>query len=171
MKFRNLYDSEVEMVAKIHGDVVQQLLSKNIRQWMNSIPIHVFKERQEKNENFGLFDDGDNLLCYASISIKNHPSEWQDALAEFENRLYWLSSVFVNPLRKEERAGEIILNSCFAHLKCLGAKKIALDCVINNGFLVSYYEKFGFSLLDIKDVKYRSGEFKMALMIKDIENG
>ena len=171
MKFRKLYNDEIEGVVEVHRNVVQLLLSKNIRQWMNPIPLNTFQERQKKGENFGLFDDEGNFLAYASILIKDNPQEWKASLDGFGARLYWLSSLFSNPLLKKHKVGTALLENCFLYLKSIGADKVILDCVVNEGFLINYYKGFGFSVLDEKVVKYRSGDFRMALMKKDIKDG
>lgn len=168
MKLRLLFDEEVEEVSEVHKRVVDLLLSKNIKQWMNPIPFKVFWDRQTRNENFGLFDEHGNFLAYACISQKEHPIEWEESLSEHWGAMYWLSSVFVNPDHKQTGLGEQLLEACFNFLKSRNVRTIFLDCVINEGFLVNYYKRFGFSLLDEKYVRYRSGEFKMALMKKNI---
>ncbi|MBS5908495.1 MAG: hypothetical protein KIC84_14870, partial [Dysgonomonas mossii] len=55
------------------------------------------------------------------------------------------------------------------YLKENSVKELYLDCVINDGFLVNYYEGLGFTKIAETLASYRSGHFLVALMKKEIK--
>lgn len=168
MEFRRLKDHELEEAYSLHCRLVEQMLSKGIRQWLRPMAKKKFEERQERGENYGLFSEGIMKVLLSLVRRRDY-HEWDDLFPDKET--IWLNTVSVNPENKEKGLGKVAVEKAMEFLERQGEKNLYLDCVINDGFLVRYYKTLGFDLETEKRVTYRSGTFDMALMKKRLGTG
>lgn len=165
IEFRKIDDSELEVAYRLHCRVVEQMLAKGIRQWLRPIDKYKLEERQKKGENFGLFIDG-RLLVFLSLVHRTEYFEWESRMQG--NESIWLNTVSVEPNSSNKGLGKSAILKAIEYLESKDVKELYLDCVINDGFLVNYYQTIGFTLLSEATVTYRTGTFRLALMKKII---
>jgi|GEM_PF-1886423 len=165
MIFRRIEDFELDFAYELHCEVVDYLLKKGIKQWLRPIDKNKLKERQLRKENFGLFIN-EKLEVFLSITKRKKNFEWDYILGNKET--VWLNSVSVNIHNKNKGLGKLAILKAIEYLQYFKIQEVYLDCVINEGFLVTYYKNLGFELLSETSVTYKSGSFKLALMKKNI---
>lgn len=164
-EFRNIRGYELENAYKIHCDLVEKMLNKGIRQWLRPIDYEKLVDRQKKGENYGLFIN-DELAVFLSITQRYDYHEWSYIMKE--PGTYWLNTVSVNINNREKGLGRLAIAYVFEYFKKMNISELYLDCVINDGFLVNYYESLGFEVLSETVAEYRSGVFSLALMRKKL---
>lgn len=165
--FRNIKEQELTTAYELHCKLVKHMLQKGIRQWLTPIKKQKIIERQSKNENFGLFDEKNEIKVFLSLISRSDYNEWNDYITDANS--IWLSTLSINIFNSEKGLGKIAVQHAIDYLKNNSVKKLYLDCVINDGFLVNYYERLGFIKIAETIATYKSGIFHLALMKKDIK--
>ncbi|MDH5828677.1 GNAT family N-acetyltransferase [Sphingobacterium faecium] len=160
--FRHVSDEELKDAHAIHAKLVESMLKKGIHQWLYPIPYEKLVERQNKKENYGLFI-GNRLTVFLSLIVRFDYHEWSHVL--IQPGTYWLNTVSVNVENKQKGLGKLaILMAIRFLLKETGVHELYLDCVVNDGFLVNYYQDLGFEIVSETTAEYKSGTFHLALM-------
>lgn len=165
--FRKIYNGELSIAYNLHCNLVERMLQKGIRQWLQPIDIQKLIDRQTKGENFGLFDKENEMKVFLSLTKRSDYHEWKSFLTLSSS--IWLNTVSVNTNNIEKGLGKIAIQYALKYLKENSVKELYLDCVINDGFLVNYYEGLGFTKIAETLASYRSGHFLVALMKKEIK--
>lgn len=164
--FRKLDDSELLDAYTLHCKLVEKMLLKGIRQWLNPIDKEKLIIRQKRCENFGLYDEKNSMKVFLSLVKRTDYHEWAGLIKDKET--IWLNTVSVNINNEQRGLGKIAIEHACDYLKSLCVKELFLDCVINDGFLVNYYSDLGFEVISKQTVEYRSGVFHVALMKKTL---
>jgi N-acetylglutamate synthase-like GNAT family acetyltransferase len=164
--FRKINDDEFESAYKIHCDLVKNMLERGIKQWLRPIDKSKLLVRQEKNENFGLFNQKNEIKVFLSLIERMDYHEWQDWFTDVPT--IWLNTVSVNINNSEKGLGKLAIEKALYYMQQNGITELYLDCVFGNGFLVKYYQSLGFSIIGETRAQYRSGTFDLVLMKKDI---
>lgn len=165
--FRNIKDDELSIAYDLHCELVEQMLQKGIRQWLRPIDKQKLIERQSRGENYGLFDENNELKVFLSLVKRSEYYEWSNWISS--NSTIWLNTVSVNVHNKEKGLGKKAILYAIKFLKDNSINELYLDCVINDGFLIKYYTELGFEKIGETHAKYKSGEFLVALMKRKIE--
>jgi len=158
---RELTTDEVDSGYDVYLKTFDWLNKKGFRQWLVPLPRVVYEHRQARGQNFGLFND-DTLAVILSL-VRERPSHWKEKLGEEE--LWWLSTLATLPNFRGKKLGEKAVTEALSMLHIKGVDEVYLDCVDEDDFLPSYYQKFGFRVLARKNITYPSGHaFPMVLM-------
>lgn len=166
MLFKNVTTNQIEQAYKILCNRIDELIQKGTGQYIAYYPTkEIYSERNIKNENWCLIKD-ETILGIVSLSKNKMPQEWNEVTST--DSFYWLSSLFIDPKAKGNKYGEVILNKCVEEAKHEGIKEILLDCYLNSGFLVPYYEKNGFIKIAEKEFIYGKRIFTAALMKREV---
>lgn len=138
------------------------MLKKGIRQWLKPIDEQKLIARQQKGENYGLFDESSELKVFLSLVKRNEYHEWSNWISL--ESTFWINTISVNIENKEKGLGKLAILQAIEYLRGNSVSVIYLDCVVNEGFLVKYYIALGFELVAETIATYRSGDFHVALM-------
>ncbi len=165
--FRNIKEDELADAYELHCKLVEHMLQKGIRQWLRPIDKQKLIDRQLKGENFGLFDENNDLKVFLSLVERSDYHEWSNWISL--DKTIWLNTVSVNINNKGTGLGKLAILYAIQYLKENAVNELYLDCVINDGFLLRYYSELGFEKIGETHAKYRSGEFLVALMKRTIK--
>jgi GNAT superfamily N-acetyltransferase len=144
------------------------LQSKGIEQYIQPYPpFDVYKVRQIKGQNFGLYING-NLSALVTL-VHSFPEEWSEIKPD--NKYLWISSLFSSKEIRGQNISKILMDKVEDYAKSLSIDTLILDCYINETeFLVKYYQKLGFTEKLRKEIMYPNHRFPAALMFKNIED-
>jgi GNAT superfamily N-acetyltransferase len=159
---RQLNDSEEDNGYQAIIDTVAWLQSKNIKQWENPLPRHIYAERQRNKENHGFFLNG-NLIAIMSI-LTEVPEYWRDIVND--GNTMWLSTLAVVNVYRGKNYGKLSVIHALQYVKSKGIKILCLDCT-PGGYLESFYSDLGFQSVCERTVSSRHGlnlNFKVVLM-------
>lgn len=166
MVFKNVDTDQIDQAYKILCAGIDELIRKGTGQYVCYYPAkEIYIERNTRKENWCLVRNN-RITGIVSLTADVLPQEWKDVYSA--GSFYRLSSFFVDPAEKGNGYGKVILNECVKKAKRGGIKEILLDCYMNSGFLVPYYEKNGFSKIAEKEFVYGNRKFSAALMRKEI---
>jgi GNAT superfamily N-acetyltransferase len=138
--FRNINDSELNQAYSIICETVEWLNSKEIKQWIGPIPIEIYKKRQIKNENYGLFHDG--ILKVVLSIVFESISMWNDQIGNDKN--WWIHTLATSNHYRGKNFGRIGIQKAIKYLLDKSVEVFYLDCIEGNGFLPEFYRKLGF---------------------------
>ena len=159
--FRRLEDSDVAAAVAILDAASQWLLARGIRQWTTAYPPELYRQSQDRSENFGLFD---NSRLVAVVTLTGAPPEWDAELAGVDVR--WLTKLAVAPDCHGRGLGRLMAEHALGQLRQEGASHAWLDC--RNGPLVAFYESLGFARVTAKVVEFPDVTLELVLMKKDL---
>jgi GNAT superfamily N-acetyltransferase len=161
-----LKDEDLEKAYSIICWRVDYLQSKGIMQYVAPYPpFEVFKERQDKGQNFGLYAFG-KLTVIVSL-IRAFPEEWRDISSE--DNCLWICSLFTSNVSKGQNLGRVMLEKIEDYAQSISIESLILDCFINdNEFLIKYYKETGFEEILRKEVVYPNRKFMAAFMKKKL---
>lgn len=165
-EFRRIKDNELDAAYNIHCSLVEDMLNRGIKQWLRPIDKTKLLNRQEKKENYGLFNKENKLMVFLSLIERLDYHEWKGWFTNAPT--IWLNTVSVNIHNSEKGLGKLAIEKAIIYLQQKGIKELYLDCVIGDGFLVKYYQNLGFSIIGETRAQYRSGVFDLVLMKKSL---
>ncbi|MEP7290150.1 MAG: GNAT family N-acetyltransferase [Chloroflexota bacterium] len=160
--FRRLKISELDDAYAILTEVAAWLLSKGIRQWAQPLPREIYKQRQQRGENYGLFVDGE-LATVVSL-LEYRPEYWSQLLPE--TNFKWLATLASSRNYSGQKLGELAMLEAEHFLTQEGLGNIYLDCVYNDGMLPRFYSLLGYKEVARKDLVFDWGTFDSVLMCK-----
>ena len=164
--FKKLKDSDIDLAYDLHCELVNDMLNRGIKQWLRPIDKCKVLARQEKNENYGLFNQKGVLKVFLSLVARSDYHEW-DAWFTIKPTT-WLNTVSVNINNSKKGLGQVAIKEACSYLKGEGEEELYLDCVVGDGFLINYYQKLGFVIIGETRATYRSGTFDLVLMKKSL---
>ena len=165
IQFRNLNNDEIDEAYRIVSERTEWLNSKKIRQWIAVLPKDILFQRQNKNENYGLFVDS-SMAVFLSL-VKEINEDWIDVVGNAEE--YWLYTLCSAKAYSGNSYGVYAMNKVIEKMKDLKIKSLYLDCVSGNGFLENFYNNLGFATISKKEFSYQGvGIFDMVLMKHEI---
>ncbi len=160
--FRPLEISELDDAYAIIEEVTRWLLRKRVRQWLEPLPYELYRERQQRGDNFGLLIDG-KLAAVVSL-LDDRPAYWDDYLPE--TGFKWLTTLASSRRYKGQGLGQIVIEKAGQYLTHAGIDEIYLDCVYGEGILPQYYDLLGFDQLARKEIEFPHGILDSMLMRK-----
>jgi GNAT superfamily N-acetyltransferase len=135
-------------------------MSKGIRQWTTAYPKEHYLACHEKGWNYGLISGGEvAVIMTLSCEI---PVEWADRFQLAP--VWWLSKLATAPGHHGLGLGACAVRHAIGAASNQGADRLCLDCVVGQGFLVDFYRRLGFDVIDRRDVHFATGLFDMVLM-------
>jgi ribosomal protein S18 acetylase RimI-like enzyme len=168
MYFTKVNNAQIDKAYKILSDRIDELISMNTGQYIAYYPSkEIYISRNENNENWCLLNiKNDDIIGIVSITNNKFPDEWNEYATQ--ESFYWINSLFISPNYKGNKYGEKILEECIKKGKNELVNEIYLDCYMDSGFLVPYYERNGFSKIAEKEFIYGIRKFNAALMKMEI---
>ncbi len=143
--FRRLEDSELDEAHAIVAAATEWLNNRGIVQWTRVMPREMYMERQERGENYGLFEPG----LSAVMTLKEQaPEYWRDR--EYEKPFLWLSTLASR--RDVPGSGGRALEAAVDFTARSGFASLYLDCVDRDDALPSFYRRAGFEQLERREV-------------------
>jgi ribosomal protein S18 acetylase RimI-like enzyme len=158
--FRRLCADEFDDAHGILVSAAEWLVGMGIRQWTTAYPREVYLTYQQQGCNYGLEVDGE-LAVVVTLS-RQSPPEWADRFGP--NPIWWLSKLATAPDFRGRGLGILAVRHAIHQLSDQHADGLYLDCVQGNGFLIDFYERLGFQVVDRRPVPYSTGLFDMVLM-------
>src|SRR5690606_29900182 len=115
--FRKINDSELEDAYILHCKLVEKMLLKGIRQWLNPIDKEKLIDRQKRCENFGFYDEKNVMKVFLSLVKRTDYHEWGGLFKDEET--IWLNTVSVNINNEEKGLGKTAIEHACDYLKSL----------------------------------------------------
>ena len=151
--FRNINDSELDQAYNIVCETVEWLQSKNIKQWIGPIPFEIYKKRQIKKENYGLFHDG--ILKVVVSIVFESISMWNDKIGSDKN--WWIHTLATSNQYRGKKFGRILIQKAIKYLVAQNIENFYLDCMYGNGFLPNFYRWLGFQQILSRKIAIEKG--------------
>ncbi len=160
--FRRLKADEFESAYAILAEVTAWLLSKGVRQWLQTFPREMYAERHTRGENYGLFVHGE-LAAVVSL-LDERPDYWDAELPE--GGIRWLATLAAARKFSGQKLGELAMSEAEHFLAQEGVDDVYLDCVYGNGRLPQFYASLGYKDVARKELVFPWGTFDSVLMRK-----
>ncbi len=160
MELRPLRTEEFEAAHQILIGAAEWLTAKGIRQWTTAYPRDLYREHQAKGSNYGLIEGG-QLAAILTLTCEVSDT-WADCLGA--TPAWFLSKLATAPSHRGRGVGAHAVRQAMAVVAAHGATRLYLDCVSGTGFLVTFYQRLGFSQIDRREVHFPGGSFDMVLM-------
>ncbi len=145
MTFRQLDDGELITAHGIIAAATEWLNSRGIVQWRRVLPWDTYLERQQRGENYGLFEP--DLTAVVTLAARV-PDYWNDL--GFERPFLWLSTLA--SVRTARGAGIRAVAAAVDYAAQTGCASLYLDCVDRDDALPSLYRGAGFALRERREV-------------------
>jgi GNAT superfamily N-acetyltransferase len=163
--FRQLSQSEGDLGYEIYLAAFNWLNTNGIRQWLVPLRRSDYEDRQECEENYGLFI-GDELAVIVSLT-QRIPNEWADVLSK--KQIWWMQTLVTAQNFRGKNLGKFTMQMIETYLAGQKICELYLDCVDVAGFLPAFYSDLSFVKIKQRNITYPSGNtFLMVLMKKDL---
>ncbi len=157
---RKLKDSEIHHGLSLLHDNLQWLEERGIRQWSGDFINKSYPEYQKMGENF-VFECENQIVAVLSIH-KAAPSYWQERLNSRDFR--FLSKLAVDVRLRGQGIGRQAIQNAQQLLRDENVQNLFIEISHEDGFLVQYYKKLNFIIVERDDVQCESGIYDMVLM-------
>lgn len=144
-EFRKLATEELPAAHAIIAEATAWLKERGVVQWPRVLPFETYRERQERGENFGLFEP--SLAAVMTLAPKV-PDHWNDR--DYVRPMLWLSTLAVR--RDSSGAGRRAIAEAERFAFAAGFNALYLDCVDREDALPSFYRAAGFNELERREV-------------------
>jgi RimJ/RimL family protein N-acetyltransferase/aminoglycoside phosphotransferase (APT) family kinase protein len=156
LSFRQLTGEEESAGYQVICDTVSWLRGKGIKLWDKPLPRPVYAQRQQRGENYGLFEDGE-LAAVVSL-VNGVPEYWR---GETQARIpshrpadapIWLCTLATATKFRGRNLGWQTVREA---LHQLHGRDVYLDC--KPGWLVEFYRSLGFEAIQHKTMTLSHG--------------
>ena len=156
---RKIPASAFEDAHRVLVDAFDWMAGRGIRQWTAPPPRDSYARWQERDFNYGLFED-DRLAVVFSL-VPARLDDWAGR-GPADVHVLWLMALATARAFRGRRLGGCAAE---AAVGLAGPRDLYLECVFGGGFLPNYYAAMGFEQLD-RTIKHygHHGGFDMVLM-------
>jgi hypothetical protein len=145
MQFRRLNDDEIAAGHAIVSAATTWLNERGVVQWAQVLPRETYLERQQRGENFGLFEPELSAVMTLAPRV---PDYWPHI--DVTEPFLWLSTLAA--IRTARGAGMRAVTAAAAYASDIGCAALYLDCVDREDALPSFYRRAGFTLIDRREI-------------------